>query len=216
MVRYYCDYCDTYLTHDSVSSDVRQIGRGKDWCSLPPLAVRNPCSPLSHGARSPLLSSLFQVVVRKQHNSGFKHKVRVCVCVCIERVGRATKTFSAACRRRRTTPSAAAPSLSLTRSSIPNTSKANVRNYYTRMLDVAAGILPSQRVAQPQQQQQQPQQQPFHHHRGPQQLFTPPPWGRPGAPYQGPYGPGGGPPGGFPGGPPRPPYPPPGSYGPPR
>lgn len=120
MVRYYCDYCDTYLTHDSV-------------------------------------------VVRKQHNSGFKHK-------------------------------------------------ANVRNYYTRMLDVAAGILPSHQVQQ-QQQLPPPQFQP-HHHRGGGGHYQPPPWGKPGAPYQGPYGVGGGPPppGGFGGGPPYPP----GPYGPPR
>lgn len=101
--------------------------------------------------------------------------------------------------------------------SIP--SQANVRAYYTRMLDVAAGIVPS--AAPPPGPAPAP---PFHPGGGGGRGFHLP-WGKAGAPYQGPPGMvpppsfmGGGPPppGQFGAGPMVPPPYPPGPYGPPR
>jgi hypothetical protein len=79
MVRYYCDYCDTFLTHDSVSAGREPERREEAFqgridprpCPLPPAS-----GWFSH-ARPRLSSRSPQVVVRKQHNSGFKHKVGV-------------------------------------------------------------------------------------------------------------------------------------------
>ena len=55
MPRYYCDYCDAYLTHDS---------------------VRRFPIPFSQPSNS-LLPPTLQPVVRRQHNSGYKHKSNV-------------------------------------------------------------------------------------------------------------------------------------------
>lgn len=58
MPRYYCDYCDTYLTHDSVS--------------LLTAASRAIATSLSN-----VLPSLSQQAGRKQHNRGWKHRENV-------------------------------------------------------------------------------------------------------------------------------------------
>ena len=111
MPRYYCDYCDTYLTHDSVSralgaltqtNHAREGGRvgwqthGAGWdacsttcskcaCVLDVGVSRvpgcsGPClSLVQHVLRSctaPRPCPDAQPAVRKQHNSGYKHKVR--------------------------------------------------------------------------------------------------------------------------------------------
>ena len=65
MPRYYCDYCDAYLTHDSVSSLLVS----------PSLAVVQVLI-VQQSLTSNVLDSLsLQPSVRKQHNAGFKHKV---------------------------------------------------------------------------------------------------------------------------------------------
>ena len=61
MPRYYCDYCDTYLTHDSVIS-----------CFLQP----TPAATVNFSVTDRTLGTM-QPVVRKQHNTGYKHKANV-------------------------------------------------------------------------------------------------------------------------------------------
>lgn len=66
MPRYYCDYCDTYLTHDSVRSSP-----DSEYMPRPPLRLTVlhflflfvPFSPQQAG--------------RKQHNRGWKHRENV-------------------------------------------------------------------------------------------------------------------------------------------
>ena len=58
MPRYYCDYCDTYLTHDSVRPDVVHLTSCPHTIPTKSFCVRQP-------------------VVRKQHNTGYKHKANV-------------------------------------------------------------------------------------------------------------------------------------------
>ena len=61
MTRFFCDFCDTYLTHDSVRLDLCCAGRV--------LQQRFVTS----AERS--LPGALQIQVRKQHNAGYKHKV---------------------------------------------------------------------------------------------------------------------------------------------
>lgn len=94
MPRFYCDFCDAYLTHDSVSAAVQAAACLASilgcLCSLalsdsnvlrskiPPCAVN--CLS-SHVALADVFVMLFnlllllQPAVRSQHNSGYKHKV---------------------------------------------------------------------------------------------------------------------------------------------
>lgn len=88
--RYYCDYCDTYLTHDSVShaatasafpspqpSTVQHLCC---WCIVHPhhralqLLLTRAGYPRSHGGAAGLW---LQPSVRKTHNSGRKHREHV-------------------------------------------------------------------------------------------------------------------------------------------
>lgn len=58
MPRYYCDYCDTYLTHDSVREHSR-------------------CLFAWHGSAADMPSLSLQQAGRKQHNRGWKHRENV-------------------------------------------------------------------------------------------------------------------------------------------
>ncbi|EMS50065.1 U1 small nuclear ribonucleoprotein C [Triticum urartu] len=60
MPRYYCDYCDTYLTHDSSSKPGMVLGGMSIW----------------HDYVADFASSSVPSV-RKQHNAGYKHKANV-------------------------------------------------------------------------------------------------------------------------------------------
>jgi U1 small nuclear ribonucleoprotein C len=67
MPRYYCDYCDAYLTHDSVR-------RGSCMDGL----LHHICTVVYSVFLLSIKFFLFlQAVVRKQHNSGYKHKSNV-------------------------------------------------------------------------------------------------------------------------------------------
>lgn len=69
MTRYYCDYCDTYLTHDSVRHTAICFGKRTE-------AIRQKLTAVIDLYTTPLTNFLcVQPVVRKQHNDGYKHKV---------------------------------------------------------------------------------------------------------------------------------------------
>ena len=69
MTRYYCDYCDTYLTHDSVRHTEICFGKMTDSIEHKLTAV---IDPVHYPTDKP---AVVQPVVRKQHNDGYKHKV---------------------------------------------------------------------------------------------------------------------------------------------
>lgn len=68
MPRYYCDYCDAYLTHDSVGCEMVWEWRHRAMV----LRAQRQCTLVFTREAGSL-----QVVVRKQHNSGYKHKANV-------------------------------------------------------------------------------------------------------------------------------------------
>ena len=69
MPRYYCDYCDTYLTHDSVSPLPKSTK-----ISSQTLLYSNACFVSTSDCG---ILCCTQPVVRKQHNTGYKHKANV-------------------------------------------------------------------------------------------------------------------------------------------
>ena len=69
MPRYYCDYCDTYLTHDSV----RPLPKSAKIASQI-LLYSNACYVFTFDSAT---VCCMQPVVRKQHNTGYKHKANV-------------------------------------------------------------------------------------------------------------------------------------------
>ncbi len=90
-----CDYCDTYLTHDSV----RHASQGGPCATgggaaapsddLEPATLTAVCLDARR-------ASCMQPSVRKQHNAGYKHKVRSCSWV-----QRARRLLGCSSRRRR-------------------------------------------------------------------------------------------------------------------
>ena len=62
MTRFFCDFCDTYLTHDSVRLAL---------CCADKLLQQRF---VTFAETSP--PGALQIQVRKQHNAGYKHKVR--------------------------------------------------------------------------------------------------------------------------------------------
>ncbi len=83
MTRYYCDYCDTYLTHDSVRSIIvrHTLSNRDDFVLMVLFSVLLPLyiqcfAALVHPPQKNTNTFLHvQPVVRKQHNDGYKHKV---------------------------------------------------------------------------------------------------------------------------------------------
>lgn len=74
--RYYCDYCDTYLTHDSVSNSLVVISYAISLCRSSNTFYHTIIiTPLQVVTKGNFIK--FQPSVRKTHCSGRKHKENV-------------------------------------------------------------------------------------------------------------------------------------------
>jgi hypothetical protein len=85
MPRFYCDFCDAYLTHDSVSDHLPCAALPVNTSTVADsgAALLNETPQHAHGCLSRVFGYHMLVVfhlqpaVRSQHNSGYKHKVRI-------------------------------------------------------------------------------------------------------------------------------------------
>lgn len=78
-MRFYCDYCDSHLTHDSVRTSLAEDDHASSLHAYQSNISRNCLGLTFMLLHESTGSSSFhlQPSVRKQHNAGFKHKANV-------------------------------------------------------------------------------------------------------------------------------------------